>query len=339
MEPFLYKRPQNAQSAVRDAAGSRQGVPAVQAAQQFIAGGTNMTDYMKLNVMRPEVLVDINRLSGAEYGKIEATDRGLRIGALVRMAEAEDHPVIKSLYPVIHETLKLAATRQIRNMASLGGNVLQRTRCEYFREVSWPCNKRNPGSGCSALDGINRAHAVLGTSAHCIATYPGDFALALIALDATVETVGPRGRRTIRFADLHVTPGTRPNIETVLEPGELITFYTVPAGGWTQRSRYVKIRDRDSYQFALASTAVALDLQGDIVREVRIALGGVATVPWRAEKAEASLKGQTLTEETASKAAELAFDGAATREHNAFKIPLGKQTIVRALLEAKAMRI
>jgi len=339
MEPFLYKRPQNAESAVRDASGSRRGVPAVQAAQQFIAGGTNLTDYMKLNVMRPEVLVDINRLSGSEYGKIEVSDRGLRIGALVRMAEAEDHPVIQSRYPVMHDTLKLAASRQIRNMASLGGNVLQRTRCEYFRETSWPCNKRNPGSGCSALDGVNRAHAVLGTSEQCIATYPGDFALALIALDAKVETIGPRGRRTIGFADLHIEPGTRPNVETVLEPGELITFYTVPAGAWTQRSRYLKIRDRDSYQFALASAAVALDLQGDTVREARIALGGVATVPWRAQKAEASLKGQPLNEETASKAAELAFEGAATREHNAFKVPLGKQTIVRALLEAKAMRI
>jgi xanthine dehydrogenase YagS FAD-binding subunit len=339
MDAFIYKRAQNAESAVRQASGQGQNVPAVQAAQQFIAGGTNLTDYMKLNVIRPQVVVDINKLSASEYGKIEVSDRGLRIGALVRMAEAEDHPVIISRYPVIHETLKLAASRQIRNMASLGGNVLQRTRCEYFREVSWPCNKRTPGSGCSALDGVNRSHSVLGTSEHCIATYPGDFALALIALDGKVETLGPKGRRTIDFADLHIEPGTQPHIETILQPGEMITFYTIPSGTWTPRSHYVKVRDRDSYQFALASAAVALDLEGDRIREARIALGGVATVPWRAAKAEAALKGQVLTEESALKAAELAFEGAQTREHNAFKVPLGKQTVVRALLEAQAMRI
>jgi xanthine dehydrogenase YagS FAD-binding subunit len=340
MQPFTYGRPKDASAAIRDVRGvSSQGGASVQSPAQYIAGGTNMTDTMKLNVTRPDRLVDINGLPQSEYGQIEVSGDGLRIGALVRMAEAEDHQLIRSQYPVIFDTLKLAATRQIRNMASLGGNVLQRTRCEYFREVSWPCNKRNPGSGCAAIGGSNRAHAVLGTSEQCIAAYPGDFAQALIALGAKVETLGPRGKRSIAFEDLHREPGDQPNVETALEPGELITAYTIPAGPWTRRSRYVKVRDRDSYQFALASAAVALDLDGDKVRTARIALGGVATVPWRAYGAEQALTGQTLDETSAGKAAEIAFQDAVTQPHNAFKIPLGKQTIVRALLEAKAMRI
>jgi xanthine dehydrogenase YagS FAD-binding subunit len=258
----------------------------------------------------------------------------------VRMAEAEDHPVVRGRYPVIHDTLKLAASRQIRNMASLGGNILQRTRCEYFRETSWPCNKRDPGSGCAAFEGINRQHAILGASEHCIAAYAGDFAQALVALDARVETVGgANGAGTIRFADLHRQPGENPQIETILEPGELITFIVVPAGPWTARSRYVKIRDRQSYQFAVTAAAVALDLDGERVREARIALGGVATVPWRAHEAEAALRGQVLDEAVAMNAADAAFAGARTRAHNAFKVPLGKQTLVRALLEAKAMKV
>ncbi len=341
MHRFAYRRPDSADAAVQAARSSPapQGTPPVQAPGQFIAGGTTMTDYMVLDVMRPEILVDINRLPASRYGQIEADGNGLRFGALVRMGQAEDHPVVKSRYPVIHDTLMLAATRQIRNMASLGGNVLQRTRCEYFRETSWPCNKRDPGAGCSALGGINRQLAVLGTSQDCIATYPGDFAQALIALDATVETTGPNGSRKINFADLHRKPGTTPNIETVLEPGELITFINVPAGPWTARSRYVKIRDRQSYQFALASAAVALDLDGDTVREARIALGGVATVPWRAHEAEAALKGKVLDEDAAMKAADAAFADAKTYQHNAFKVPVGKQTIVRALLETKTMKV
>ena len=339
MHRFAYRRPESVDAAIQAARAGQTRGPPVQAPGQFIAGGTNMTDYMALDVMRPDTLVDINRLSAARYGRIETNAQGLRLGALVRMAQAEDHPVIQSQYPVIHDTLKLAATRQIRNMASLGGNVLQRTRCEYFRETSWPCNKRSPGSGCAALDGHNRQHAVLGASQNCIATYAGDFAQALIALDATVETMGPNGARTIKFADLHTRPGNTPNVETVLQPGELILFVNVPAGPWTARSRYLKIRDRDSYQFALTAAAVALDLEGAVVREARIALGGVATVPWRAHEAEAALKGKELDEGTATQAAEAAFANAQTRQHNAFKVPLGKQTIVRALLEAQAMKV
>jgi xanthine dehydrogenase YagS FAD-binding subunit len=341
MQRFAYRRPESVEAAIQAASAgqARPNTPPVQAPGQFIAGGTNMTDYMALDVMRPDLLVDINRLPATPYGRIEAGPQGLRLGALVRMAQAEDHPVVTSQYPVIHDTLKLAATRQIRNMASLGGNVLQRTRCEYFRETSWACNKRQPGAGCSALDGFNRQHAVLGTSSDCIAAYAGDFAQALIALDATVETLGPNGARTVKIADLHRKPGSTPNVETVLQPGELILFISVPAGPWTARSRYLKVRDRDSYQFALTAAAVALDLEGDTVREARIALGGVATVPWRAHEAEAALRGKTLDEGTAAQAAEAAFATASTRQHNAFKVPLGKQTIVRALLETKAMKV
>ncbi len=338
MHRFVYRRPESVEAAIQ-AASSGQARSALPPPGQFIAGGTNMTDYMALDVMRPDILVDINRLSAARYGRIEAGAQGLRFGALVRMAQAEDHPVVKSQYPVIHDTLKLAASRQIRNMASLGGNVLQRTRCEYFRETSWACNKRQPGAGCAALGGYNRQHAVLGTSHDCIAAYAGDFAQALIALDATVETAGPNGARTIKVADLHRQPGGTPNIETVLQPGELILFINVPAGSWTARSRYLKIRDRDSYQFALTAAAVALDMDGEVVREARIALGGVATVPWRAHEAEAVLRGKTLDEVSAMQAADAAFANARTQQHNAFKVPLGKQTIVRALLETKAMKV
>jgi xanthine dehydrogenase YagS FAD-binding subunit len=286
------------------------------------------------------VLIDFNRLPRESHARIESRATGLRLGALVRMAEAEDHPLIRSRYPLIRDTLVLAASRQIRNMASLGGNILQRTRCEYYREASWPCNKRVPGSGCAALEGINRQHALLGTSEHCIATYAGDFAQALIALDASVQTLGgPSGGRRIAFADLHRPPGTTPHIETNLAPGELITFIEVPSGPWTVRSRYVKVRDRQSYQFAVTAAAVALHLEGNTVREARIALGGVASVPWRARESEEVLKGKILDEALATKAADAAFRGARARGQNAFKIPVGKQTLVRALLEAQAMQV
>jgi xanthine dehydrogenase YagS FAD-binding subunit len=327
MRPFLYERADSPERAVK-------------AGGQFIAGGTTMTDLMKLDVMRPEKLVDINPLANSRAGQIEVTDSGIRFGALVRMAQAEAHPAVRSSYPVIADSLKLAASQQIRTMASLAGNVLQRTRCEYFREVSWPCNKRVPGSGCSAIGGVNRQHAVLGTSGDCIASYPGDFAQALIALDAIVETTGgTKGLRLIPFAELHRPPGNTPHIETVLEPGELITAIQVPAGPWTRRSRYLKIRDRDSYAFALSSAAVALDMDGDTVRQARIALGGIASVPWRTMEAEAALRGKRLDEASATAAAEAALAGAKPQEHNAFKVPLAKQTLIRALLETQRMEI
>ena len=331
MERFAYRREASVEGAV--------GAAREAAAAQFVAGATNLTDYMALGVLRPRTLVDINALP-ERYARIDSNDTRLRLGALVRMSEAEDHPVVRTRYPLIQQALALAASRQIRSMASLGGNVLQRTRCEYFRGQGFACNKRIAGSGCAALEGLNRAHAVLGTSENCIAAYAGDLAQALIALDATVETVGgPAGARRIPFAELHRRPGATPHIETALAAGELITYIDVPAGPWTSRSRYVKVRDRESYQFALASAAVAMQVENGVVRTVRIALGGVATVPWRAHEAEAVLTGQRLDEARAARAAEVAFEAAQPRRHNAFKIPLGKRTLVRALLETQAMSV
>jgi xanthine dehydrogenase YagS FAD-binding subunit len=225
-------------------------------------------------------------------------------------------------------------------MATLGGNVLQRTRCTYFRDVSYTnCNKRLPGSGCAALDGVNRQHAILGVSDKCIATYPGDFAQALIALDAEIEIAGRQGVRKVPFANLHVPPGDTPHIETTLKPGELITGFNIPAGAWTKRSLYLKVRDRESYEFALASAAVALDMADGKVNEAKIALGGVATIPWRAREAETLLKGKGLDDETLNAATEAAFQHAAARPDNRFKITLGKRTMIRALRQAAAMEI
>lgn len=337
MRPFTYALAADAPDAVRAAT-----VPAdahVRSPVQLIGGGTTLLDLMKLDVMQPDRLIDVTPLD-YDHGRIEATAQGLRLGALVRMSEAAEHPAILRDYPVIAETLSQAASAQLRTMARLGGNVLQRTRCSYFRDASYTqCNKREPGSGCAALDGYNRLHAVLGTSEACIAHYPGDFAQGLIALDAMVEVLGKGGARSLRFADLHRLPGTTPHIETTLASGELITAFVIPAGPWTKRSVYTKVRDRDSYAFALASAAVALDMDGDVVRSARIALGGVATVPWRAHAAETMLAGQPLDEARATAAATAAFAGAKVHEHNAYKVPLGVATIVRALLTAQAMRV
>ena len=329
MRPFSYSRPQTAEAAL--AAWSKDGL--------YVAGGTNVADYMKLEVLQPRALVDINRMRDPALHGIEINDRGIRIGALVRLAAVEDDAKIRARYPVIHETLALAATRQIRNVATIGGNVLQRTRCEYFRETSWPCNKRHPGAGCAAIGGVDRQHAILGASPACIATYAGDFAQALVALDAVVHTIGPAGPRQIPFADLHASPDDTPHVETTLAPGELIVAIEVPEGPHTVRSRYVKVRDRTSYQFALTGAAVALYLERGIVRDARIALSGVATRPWRAREAERSLVGSTLTQRDATQAANIAFADAKPGKLNGFKIPIGKQTIVRALLEARAMEI
>ncbi|WP_131196697.1 FAD binding domain-containing protein [Lichenihabitans psoromatis] len=304
---------------------------------EYIAGGTTLLDLMKLDVMQPARVVDITGLDQS-HSAIEVTQAGLKLGALVKMSAAADHPAIIKAYPVLAQSLTLAASAQLRNMATLGGNVLQRTRCNYFRDPSWTaCNKRNPGSGCAALQGVNRQNAILGTSPDCIATYHGDFAQALIALDATVDIVGPKGNRTIAFSALHREPGSTPNVETTLAPGDLITSLSVPAGPWTRRSLYLKIRDRQSYEYALASAAVALDLDQGVVRHARIALGGVATVPWRAKDAEAALIGKPLDENAATNAARIAFAGAAPREHNAYKVALGQKTVVRALLQAATL--
>ncbi len=337
MRPFAYEAPTDAASAVALAS-----VPAsahVTAAVQFKGGGTTLIDLMKLDVMRPATVVDITAIHDEPMHRIVRTDEELRIGSLVSMAQLQADPSVVRDYPILTESLWQAASQQLRNMARLGGNVLQRTRCPYFRDTSYDqCNKRVPGSGCAALDGFNRGHAVLGTSERCIALYAGDWAPALIALDARVEVLGASGRRTLAFADLHRLPGATPHIETSLAPGDLITAFTIP-GGPRRRSLYRKVRDRESYAFANASAAVALDLDGDVLRDVRIGLGGVATIPWRARRAEAMLRGRTLDETTAAAAAEAEFAHAQTREHNSYKVALGKATMVRALLDAQAMEI
>ena len=340
MRSFTYTQASDAQTAVRSASVTAASPAAPMngpSPVQFLGGGTTLVDLMKLDVMRPTELVDITRINDPRMRSIEATREGLRIGALATMRQVADHPVVRSEYPVVSEALWLAASQQIRNMATVGGNVLQRTRCAYFRDTSWPCNKREPGSGCSAMDGMNRWNAVLGTSEQCIASYPGDWATALMALDASVETLTPAGARTLRFADLHRLPGSTPHIETNLGRGELITSFFVPAGAYTRRSVYLKVRDRESYEFALASAAVALDMEGQLVRQVRIGVGGPVAAPWRAHEAEALLTGKPLDEANAQAAARAAYAGAKTREHNAFRVPLGQQTLVRALMQAKEM--
>ena len=339
MQPFAFDAAASVPDAVRLAGTA--GANHEQAPAQFLAGGTTLLDLMKLDVMQPTRLVDVNPLAAVPgAAQIATTDHGLRIGALVRMATAAEHPAIMRDYPVIAQTLTQAASSQLRNMATLGGNMLQRTRCGYFRDTSYDaCNKRTPGSGCAALDGFNRQHAVLGTSKDCIATYPGDFAQALIALDAALDVQGPRGVRSVPFAQLHRRPGDTPNVETNLASGELITAIVVPATAWARRSVYVKVRDRQSYEFALASAAVALDLRDGKVQSARIALGGVATVPWRAHEAEAALVGRAVDDASAQAAAEAAFAGAVTRADNAYKVPLGRETLKRALLAAAALEV
>ncbi len=342
MRPFAFVRAGSARSAIESYGSQRPaaGTPSVHAPSQYIAGGTNMLDYMKLDVVRPSRLTDINALGRSPSGDVYFGPRGLWLGALVRMAEAADHPDVRNHYPVIAQSLQLAASAQIRNMASLGGNVLQRTRCSYFRDVSYgACNKRRPGSGCAAMDGFNRPHAVLGVNENCIAAYAGDFAHALIALDAKVEIASPDETRIVPFAELHRPPGDAPQIETTLVPGELIMAIVVPPLPWARRSVFLKVRDRESYEFALASAAVALDLDGDTVRDARIGLGGVSALPWRAREAEARLKGKKLSDDVLQAAAASAFAQARPREHNAFKVELGKLTLVRALRQAAAMEV
>jgi xanthine dehydrogenase YagS FAD-binding subunit len=338
MRPFAYQRATDASAAVQAlAAVTTSSDPLTQATIQPLAGGTTLIDLMKLDVMRPSTVIDINPLAAA-WSTVSLEGDNLRLGALARMSDVAANSEIQHNYPVIADTLNLAASPQLRNMATLGGNVLQRTRCTYFRDVSYAnCNKRNPGSGCAALEGFNRSHAVLGTSGQCIATYPGDFAQALIALDATVEITGKSGVRKLLFAELHKPPGNSPQIETTLAPGELISGFTIE-GRWP-RSVYLKTRDRESYEFALASAAIALDLKDGFVRDARVALGGVATLPWRAREAEAQIKGQKFDDGLAQRAAEAAFADARGMKHNAFKIALGKRVVARALHQAVAMEV
>jgi xanthine dehydrogenase YagS FAD-binding subunit len=338
MRPFVYQRANDAASAAQAlSAAISDNAPLTQSGSQPLAGGTTLLDLMKLDVMRPDLVIDINPLA-RQWSAIAVEDGRLRLGAMAHMSDVAANPAIQRDYPLIADSLKLAASPQLRNMATLGGNVLQRTRCSYFRDVSYDnCNKRNPGSGCAALDGFNRTHAVLGASDACIATYPGDFAQAMIALDATVEILGRSGTRTIPFSELHKPPAESPQIETTLSQGDLISGFTID-GRWP-RSLYLKARDRESYEFALASAAIALDVKDGVIGDARVALGGVATIPWRAREAEALLKGQKFDDTLAMRAAEAAFTGAAGRKHNAFKIALGKRVVARALHQAAAMEV
>jgi xanthine dehydrogenase YagS FAD-binding subunit len=292
----------------------------------FLAGGTTLVDLMKLNVLTPDRVTDINALP---LRGIDTSD-GVRIGALERMSDIARHP---GVYPAISRALLLSASQQLRNMASIGGNLLQRTRCGYLRDVNTPCNKREPGSGCPAVSGANRTHAVLGTSDSCVATHASDVAVALVALDAQIKLAGPAGTRTVQLADFYRLPGDTPEVENDLRPDELITEVVVPRLDWARRSTYVKVRDRQSYEFALCSAAVALDIRDSRVADARVAVGGVATRPWRLTAVEAALRGAPATEAAFEDAASVAADGARPLPGNAFKVPLLKRTVVRALIE------
>ncbi|HLU55224.1 MAG TPA: xanthine dehydrogenase family protein subunit M [Pseudonocardia sp.] len=292
----------------------------------FLAGGTTLVDLMKLDVLAPQRVLDINALP---LRGIDASD-GLRIGALERMSDVARHP---GVYPVISRALEQSASQQLRNMATIGGNLLQRTRCGYFRDVAVPCNKRAPGSGCPAREGANRMHAVLGTSDSCVATHASDLAVALVALDARVTLASAEGTRSVALADFYRLPGDTPHVENDLRPGELVTEVVVPRLEWAARSTYVKVRDRRSYEFALCSAAVALDIRDSRVVDARVAVGGVATVPWRLPAVEEALRGAPVSEAAFLDAAALATDGAVALSENGFKLPLLRRTIVRALLE------
>jgi xanthine dehydrogenase YagS FAD-binding subunit len=301
---------------------------------RFLAGGTTLVDLMKLDVMNAQQLVDITSIGELQTFKTTSTTQ-LVFGALAKMSDVAADPTLLREYPALAESLQKAASEQLRNMATVGGNLLQRTRCEYFRDTSYPCNKRSPGTGCAALDGLNRGHALFGGSSSCIATYPGDFAVALAAFDAQVDTVSSRGERTIALRDLHRLPADTPEIDTVLEPGELIVRIRVPATALGRASTYHKVRDRESYAFATVSCAAALLVENGVVRDARIALGGVATKPWRALVAERSLIGEPLTRETAQRAGVLAFKDAQPLKANAFKMSLGPKTVATSLMIAK----
>jgi xanthine dehydrogenase YagS FAD-binding subunit len=323
MNPFRYERAADAPSAIALLAQAPNGA--------FLAGGTNLVDHLKLGVRQPELLVDVTHLP---FDRIEPLpDGGVRIGALVRNSDLAADRIIRARYPLLAQALLAGASGQLRNLATTGGNLLQRTRCVYFQDVSKPCNKREPGSGCAAREGYHRELAILGASPACIATHPSDMAVAMVTLDAVVRVLGPNGERTIPLDDLHRLPGDEPERDTVLAHGELITAIDLPPLAFAARSRYRKVRDRASYAFALVSVAAALDVADGVVRDVRMALGGVAHKPWRAWKAEAALRGATATEEAFRRAAEAELADAQPLPGNAFKVPLARNLIVRTLLD------
>ena len=332
MNPFIYTRASDQAQAVTTLAAS--------AKAKFLGGGTNLIDLMKMGVETPNELIDISRLPLAQVEELP-DGKGVRIGALARNSDVAEHPLIAQRYPVLSEAFLAGASPQLRNMATVGGNLLQRTRCYYFYDPAFPqCNKRNPGSGCDAIDGFNRIHAILGQSEQCIATNPSDMNVALAALDAVVRVAGPKGEREIAFADFHRLPGATPNVETNLQPNELIVAVDLPALAFANRSHYLKMRDRASYAFALVSVAAILDLGPDRkIREARIALGGVAHKPWRAVEAEKQLAGQTADERAFTTAAQAALAHAKGYKYNEFKIELAKRSIVRALSTAADLAV
>jgi xanthine dehydrogenase YagS FAD-binding subunit len=321
---FQYARASDVADAVRQLAGDP--------TAKFVAGGTNLIDLMKMDVERPTTVIDINRLP---LKQVEGTPRGgLRIGALVRNSDLAYHPLVEQQYPVLASAVMAGASQQLRNMASTGGNLLQRTRCHYFYDTALPCNKREPGSGCSAIDGHNRMHAILGASDACIATHPSDMCVALAMLEATVHVTGPSGDRVIALADFHRLPGDTPQRDTNLGAGEIITAVELPPQGFATNYTYLKVRDRLSYAFALVSVAVGLELDGDTIKAGRFALGGVAHKPWRDSQAEGVLRGQPANATTFARAAEVLLHNARGYEHNTFKIDLARRCIVRALTQA-----
>jgi xanthine dehydrogenase YagS FAD-binding subunit len=321
---FQYARATDVADAVRQIAADP--------TAKFIAGGTNLVDLMKEDVERPSRLIDISRLPLDTI--VETTNGGLRIGALVPNSDLAYHPLIEQRYPLLASAILAGASQQLRNMASTGGNLLQRTRCCYFYDTATPCNKREPGSGCSAIEGINRMHAILGTSKACIATHPSDMCVALAALEAKVHVTGPAGERAIAFAEFHRLPEDAPQHDTNLHPHEIVTAVELPLKGFATNYTYLKIRDRLSYAFALVSVAAALELEDGRIKDARLALGGVAHKPWRDPAAEAALRGQAAAQATFMRAADLVLRDAKGFAHNGFKIDLARRAIARALTQA-----
>jgi xanthine dehydrogenase YagS FAD-binding subunit len=327
MRPFDYIRASDADIAVRAVAAN--------AGARFLGGGTNLLDLMKEDVERPTALVDITR---TDLANIRETPTGLTIGALATNTTTANHPVVRRDYPLLTQAIVAGASGQLRNMATNGGNLLQRTRCQYFYDTATPCNKRDPGSGCGAREGLNRMHAILGWSDKCVATYPGDMANALYALDAVVRVRTAGGQdRTIPIGDFHRLPGDEPQRDSNLQHGELITAIELPRSRFAANSYYLKVRDRASYAFALVAVAAALEMEGDAIRQARVVLGGVAHKPWRSREAEAALVGQRAGETSFRRAADLALAGARPLAHNAYKVELGKRAVVRALLRASRL--
>lgn len=328
MKPYRYERAEDVSGAVATFAGEPNAT--------FLAGGTNLVDLMKLEVMTPDVLVDVRRLTSDQIE--ELPDGGVRIGAAVPNSDLAADQTIRRRYPMLSQALLSGASGQLRNFATTGGNLLQRTRCVYFYDTTTPCNKREPGSSCSAIEGHNKDHAILGASENCIATHPSDMAVAMAALDAVVRVQGTGGERAIPIRELHRLPGDEPQRDTTLEHGELITAIDLPPLGYASNSKYRKVRERASYAFALVSAAAALDVEDGTVRDVRIALGGVAHKPWRATKAEEALRGEPVNEENFRSAADVELADAEPLRENAFKVPLARNVITRTLLELSEER-